>query len=121
MPRILVVDDDPDTLESLELLLGQMGHLVAPFPNALAALAAVAKHPKPFDLALLDLGLPGVDGCDLARQLRALPQAASAKLVALTGMHDQSGRAAEAGFDHILIKPVQLPRLQALLAQVSAG
>jgi CheY-like chemotaxis protein len=121
MPAILLIDDDADTRESLEVLLGLMGHQVTAFPDAPSALAAVAKHPQPFALALVDIGLPGLDGCDLARQLRAIPQAAGAVFVALTGMTDQSGRAAEAGFDHILIKPVQVPRLQALLAEASRG
>jgi CheY-like chemotaxis protein len=119
MPRILVVDDDADMRVSVELLLGLMGHQVATFPDAPSALAAVAEHPQRFDLALVDIGLPGLDGCDLVRQLRAIPQTAGAVCVALTGMTDQSGRAAEAGFDHILIKPVQVPRLQALLAEVA--
>jgi CheY-like chemotaxis protein len=121
MPRILLVDDDPDTLQSLEVLLGLMGHQAAAFPDAPSTLTAVAKHPERFDVALVDIGLPGLDGCDLVRHLKAVPQAAGAVFVALTGLDDQSGRAAEAGFDHILIKPVQLPRLQALLGEASRG
>jgi CheY-like chemotaxis protein len=119
MPRILLVDDDADSLESLKTLLGLMGHQVLAFPDARSALAGVAPPTQRFDLALLDIGLPSMDGCELARQLRTLPAAEGAVLVALTGMHDQGGRAAEAGFDHILIKPVHLPRLQALLGEAS--
>jgi CheY-like chemotaxis protein len=119
MATVLVVDDDTDTLDSLTTLLGLMGHQVFAYPDAPSALAGVGASAGRFDLALLDIGLPGPDGCDLARRLRALPSAEGAVLVALTGMHDQSGRVAEAGFDHILIKPVQLSRLHQLLAEAS--
>jgi CheY-like chemotaxis protein len=119
MASILLVDDDRDTRESLRALLGLMGHQAAAFPDAASALQAVAAHGLRFDVALVDIGLPGLDGCDLVRRLKATPQTGGALFVALTGMVDQSGRAAEAGFERILIKPVQIPRLERLLEEAT--
>jgi CheY-like chemotaxis protein len=81
--------------------------------RALARAAEV--HP---DVCLLDIGLPDMDGTELARHLRTRPETADAMLVAVTGYGQESDRARtrEAGFDHHLVKPIDLDRLQAVLA-----
>jgi CheY-like chemotaxis protein len=117
MARVLLVDDDPDTLDSLQALLGLMGHQVDAFPDATSAVAALTSDPHPFDLALLDLGLPGVDGFELCRRIRAAA-GADALVVALTGLSGQAERAAASGFDGLLLKPAQPDQLKRLLANV---
>ena len=87
----------------------------------MAALRALrAAEARPPQVALLDIGLPGMDGYELARRLRARPGLARAVLVALTGwgQEEDRRRAREAGFDHHLVKPVELSALRELLAQV---
>jgi CheY-like chemotaxis protein len=85
-----------------------------------AALRALrAAEARPPQVALLDIGLPGMDGYELARRLRARYGPGTAVLVALTGwgQEEDRRRAQEAGFDHHLVKPVDLSDLRALLAQ----
>ncbi|HEX9671214.1 MAG TPA: chemotaxis protein CheB [Thermoanaerobaculia bacterium] len=104
--RILVVDDSVDAAESLAILLRLQGHDVREAYDGLTALAAAAKfHPE---VVLLDIGLPGLDGYEVARRLRRRRRMAKALLVALTGygQEEDRHRALEAGFDHHLIKPV---------------
>src|SRR5262245_33481553 len=117
MARVLLVDDDPDTLDSLQTLLGLMGHQVDAYPDATSAVTALTLDPRPFDLALLDLGLPGVDGFELCRRIRAAV-GADTLIAALTGLHGQAERAAASGFDGLLMKPAQPEQLQRLLANV---
>ncbi|SDY71938.1 ligand-binding sensor domain-containing protein [Lysobacter sp. yr284] len=104
-PRaVLLVEDDPTVAEVIAGLLRTQGHRVTHVANGLAALAEVAT--ARFDLALLDLDLPGINGLDLARQLRA--QGFAQPLVAVTARADADAepQAAKAGFDRFLRKPV---------------
>jgi signal transduction histidine kinase/methanogenic corrinoid protein MtbC1/CheY-like chemotaxis protein len=114
--RVLLVDDNVDAAESLAMLLRLRGHEVAVAYDGPAALrAAEARRPE---VALLDIGLPSMDGYELARRLRPQPGLGRTVLVALTGwgQEEDRRRSAEAGFDHHLVKPVDLPELQRVLA-----
>jgi PAS domain S-box-containing protein len=116
--RILVVDDNVDAAAMLAMLLETSGHRVSVEHEGHAALArARAEMP---DVCLLDIGLPGMDGTELARRLRAAPETAHAVLIAVTGYGQQADRdhTTAAGFDHHLVKPVDIDRLYALLADV---
>jgi signal transduction histidine kinase len=114
--RVLVVDDNMDAAQTLQLLLEAGGHQVVVAHTALAALE-LAQSISP-ELCLLDIGLPDVNGNDLARGLRALPHTASATLVAVTGYGRREDRelSTEAGFDHYFVKPVDMEKLLALIA-----
>ncbi|WP_296943682.1 ATP-binding protein [uncultured Massilia sp.] len=119
--RLLVVDDNADAAATLGMLLEACGYAVAVENDSPAALAAARRQPP--DVALLDIGLPEMDGNALARRLRADPRTAGIVLVAVTGYgQEQDRRAAfEAGFDHHLVKPVDMERLAGLLAGIGAG
>jgi CheY-like chemotaxis protein len=120
--RVLVVDDLHDQTDSIALLLTLWGyHPLCAYDGPGALEAARAHRP---DVALLDLGLPkGVDGYDIARQLRAWPETAAVRLVAITGYGQESDleRCREAGFDHHLLKPFDPCALEQLLAEFSAA
>jgi signal transduction histidine kinase/ActR/RegA family two-component response regulator len=112
--RVLVVDDVDDAREMLRVMLVVRGHQVfeaADGPDAVDA----AQRIRP-DLALIDVGLPGLDGYEVARRIRRLPPP-HPRLVALTGYGspDDRARALEAGFDEHLVKPVDPQRLEAVL------
>jgi CheY-like chemotaxis protein len=113
--RILVVDDHPDSAESLVLLLRIKGHDVTLAHDGPSALEEFARD-RP-ELALLDIGLPGLDGFEVARRVRALDPDRSCKLVALTGYGGDRERrlAREAGFDEHLVKPVAFDTLLAIV------
>jgi signal transduction histidine kinase len=113
--RVLVVDDNADTAESCALLLRLDGHEVRVAPDGPVALQA-ARDFAP-DAALLDLGLPGMDGYEVARRLRALPETGRALLVAMTGWDQEEDRhrSWEAGFDYHLTKPAPPEEIQRLL------
>lgn len=117
--RVLVVDDNVDAAESLRALLRLAGHEVDVAHDGPAALALAARRPP--QLVLLDLGLPGIDGCEVARQLRAQSATAGATLVALTGWgQDADRRLTQAsGFDHHLVKPMDPAALERLLAELA--
>jgi DNA-binding response OmpR family regulator len=111
--RMLVVDDNVDAAESLRDFFVMLGHDVQVAHDAAAALRfAVARPPE---LALLDIGLPGMDGYELARQLRVL--APDAFLVAATGYGQEADRRAarDAGFDRHLVKPLGVDELETLV------
>ncbi|NML16926.1 hybrid sensor histidine kinase/response regulator [Azohydromonas caseinilytica] len=115
-PRVLVVEDNPDGLAMLVSLLRALGHEVACAADGPEALRqAQAFRPR---LVLLDLGLPGMDGYDVARRLRADPQFQKVAIVALTGWGAERDRrrTAEAGFDAHLTKPVEPDALRSVLA-----
>jgi len=113
--RILVVDDNADAAESLAMLLGLQGHETRVALNAQEALEVVAIF-RP-DIALLDLGLPTMDGYELATRLRAMPQLRGIRLVALTGYGRSEDRqkTQAAGFDDHLVKPVDMGALMRAL------
>jgi signal transduction histidine kinase/CheY-like chemotaxis protein len=109
--RILVIEDNEDARSALLAALVLHGHEVAGAADGPEALALAAEH-RP-DVALVDIGLPGLDGYALARRLRALPGGDALVLVALTGygQAESRRRAFEAGFDEYLTKPVSAERL----------
>ena len=114
--RVLVVDDNLDSADSLARLLDLWGHTVHTANDGVAALdQAAALAP---DAVLLDLGLPGMDGLEVARRLRMKQVGPPLLLVALTGYgRDQDRtRTREAGFDHHFTKPVNIEALRSLLA-----
>jgi signal transduction histidine kinase/DNA-binding response OmpR family regulator len=123
--RILVVDDNRDALEMLGALLRDAGHEVRDAPDGAAALKVLDGFVP--DLALLDIGLPGMDGYELAGRLRADPRCAGTRLVALTGYGRQPDRerAFAANFDEHLVKPigadVLLDVIERLLQRAVAG
>jgi signal transduction histidine kinase len=114
--RILVADDNEDAAESLTLRLQLAGHDVRTARNGAEALA-IAGEFKP-QIVLLDLGMPKMDGCETAREIRKRPWGKRATLIALTGWGQQEDRrrTAEAGFDRHLVKPVGEPELFEALA-----
>ena len=116
--QVLVVDDNVDGAEMLATLLEMNGYQVTLAFNGEDGLAnAVRVRP---DAALLDIGLPDIDGHELARRLRSMPETAGMVLIALTGYgqaQDQQ-RVHKAGFDHHMVKPADLGKLLALLATV---
>ncbi|MCC2956497.1 PAS domain-containing protein [Massilia sp. IC2-477] len=118
--KVLVVDDNVDAAETLGLLLAAYGHEVVIEHEPLRAIER-ARSVAP-DVCLLDIGLPGMDGRELARRLRALPETAASVLVAVTGYGQQQDReqAFEAGFQHHLVKPVDFDTLARLLDGVRA-
>ena len=118
--RVLVVDDNADAAQMLAALLEVQGHAVSVEYDGRGALArARSEHP---DVLLLDIGLPDMDGYELARRLRAQPENAGATLVALTGYGQKQDRqeARQAGFDHYLVKPADLNEVNEVLAQAEA-
>jgi len=119
--RLLVVDDNVDAAATLAMLLEACGYEVMVENDSLRALER-AWQACP-DVALLDIGLPEMDGNELARRLRADPRTCAMLLVAVTGYgQEQDRRAAlEAGFDHHMVKPVDLDKLAAILAGVAGS
>jgi len=113
--RVLIVDDNVDAAQMLEELVRDLGHEPRVVHDALSALDLVGSF-RPA-IALLDLGLPVMDGFELARKLRATFDPAALRLVAVTGYGQDSDRvkAKEAGFDHHLVKPVDLSVLIPLI------
>ncbi len=112
---VLIVDDNSDAADALADLLRSLGAKPSVAYSGDAALRMVADGERP-GLAILDIGMPGMDGCELASRLRAEPTLAGLVLVALTGWGQQGDkeRIAAAGFDHHLLKPLDLAALLAL-------
>ena len=117
--RILVVEDNVDSADSLNLLLRLYGHEVQVARTGHTALEmALAFSP---DLVLLDIGLPGMDGYQVARCLREKPEFKTVTLCALTGFTPSEGdrqRQQQTGFDHYYVKPVSLETLLELFKTV---
>ena len=114
--RVMVVDDNVDAAQMLGMYLENEGHQVSVLHDPHEALALAER--SPMDAFLLDIGLPGMDGNELASRLRALPQARGAMLIAITGYGQRFDRlrSMQAGFDHYLVKPADPAALAALLA-----
>jgi CheY-like chemotaxis protein len=119
--RILVVDDNTDAAESLALLLRLVGHEVRTAYDGPTALDVARAQPP--DVVLLDIGLPGTNGLEVARRMRQNLGLTDALLVALTGygQDEDRRRSHEAGFNAHLVKPVDLDALQKLLARPQAA
>jgi signal transduction histidine kinase/DNA-binding response OmpR family regulator len=114
--RILVVDDNVDVVETTTMLLSLSGHQVRSAKDGLQALHMASEF-RP-DVVLLDIGLPLMDGYEVARRLRQTPQTAGALLIALTGYGQQGDRqrGRDAGFDGHMLKPVDPHALAKLIA-----
>jgi len=116
--RILVADDNADALESLATVLRLRGHEVFSASNGAIALEAAGRHVP--EVALLDIGMPLLDGYEVARRIRAQEWGKAMTLVAVTGWGQDADRrrSREAGFDTHLVKPLDLDQLSNLLAQL---
>ena len=116
--RILVVDDNHDAAKSMAVLLNMLGNEVSTAHDGLEAVQAAAMFQP--DVVLLDIGLPTLNGYEVAGRIREQDGGADIVLVALTGWGQKEDhlRSHEAGFDHHLTKPVDFTHLQKLLAEV---
>ena len=117
--RILVVDDNVDTVLSFSMLLEESGNEVRTAHDGPIAITIASEYIP--DVILLDIGLPGLNGYEVAKQIRKLPTLNNVVLVALTGYGQESDRQAsmDAGFNHHLIKPARLDQVRKILASVS--
>ena len=116
--RILVVDDNPDTAGGLARLLALEGHDTQVVHDGLAALDAIRLFGP--DLVLMDIGMPGLDGLDVARRVREDERGGGrrTRLVAMTGFGPVEHRhSTGAGFDDHLVKPIELDTLRAVVAE----
>jgi signal transduction histidine kinase len=118
--RVLVVDDNRDAAEMLGEMLRHAGHQVRLAYDGLSALVMAAQSPP--EVVLLDLGLPGIDGFEVARRLRADHPSSGMKIVALTGFgrDEDRRRTAEVGIDVHLVKPVEMDAILALMHEPAA-
>jgi CheY-like chemotaxis protein len=117
--RIMVVDDNRDSADTLAALLDAWGHEVRTFYDGLAALAATGEfHPN---VVLLDIGLPKMNGYEVAAQLRKMEHGRSMILVAFTGygQDEDRRRVRDAGFDYHLVKPLEAAELERILDSVT--
>ena len=116
--RVLLVDDNADAAHALALVLQAAGHTVITAHEGQAAIQQ-ALHSKPHAI-LLDIGLPHMDGYEVARRIRREPQFAETLMVAISGygQSEDRQRSTESGFDHHLVKPIRHDELLALLASV---
>jgi PAS domain S-box-containing protein len=119
--RVLVVDDNHDAGDSLGQVLDMLGAEVRVARDGAEGIEAFAAH-RP-SVVLLDIGMPGLNGYDVAREIRTRFPEHPATLVALTGwgQEDDRRRAREAGFDHHLVKPAEIDALQKLLSSIERG
>jgi CheY-like chemotaxis protein len=119
--RVLVVDDNVDTVLGFSLLLKAQGHEVRTAYSGLDVVRIADEfHPHAI---MLDIGLPGLNGYEVAKQIRTQPDGKNILLIALTGYGQDSDRrtATEAGFDHHLVKPAKFEQLLQILASVKVG
>jgi CheY-like chemotaxis protein len=119
--RILIVDDKADVAKSLATLLTLVGHEVKVAHDGPQALKMARSYPA--EVVLLDIGLPGMSGYEVAQHLRRGPAGQQLILVAVTGYGhaEDRQRAKEAGFDHYLMKPTNLEVIKKVLAQMPKG
>jgi CheY-like chemotaxis protein len=118
--RILIVDDNQDAAEIMAMLLGISGHVVNCAYDGPSAIEAAREHAP--EVVLLDIGLPGMNGYEVAPRLRALDLPNRLCLIALTGYGRDEDRqkTRAAGFDHHLVKPVDTQALNNILASIDA-
>ncbi len=116
--RVLLVEDNRDLADSFRILMETLGHEIHVAREGMAGLDAA--RARPFDMILVDIGLPGMSGYEVARRQRVEPVTAKAVVVAVSGYgRDEDKREARAaGFDHYLVKPIDPGALQNLLARV---
>ncbi len=116
-PRILVVDDHEDARNTLRMMLELLGHPVIEAADGTEALRVAREHNPA--VAIVDIGLPGIDGYEVARRMRAEPATRDMVLVALTGygQEEDRRRALDAGFDDHLVKPADPRRILAAIAR----
>ncbi|MGH7899869.1 MAG: response regulator [Candidatus Binatia bacterium] len=112
---MLIVDDNEDAADSLGAVLRSLGARVAIAYDGASALRLLAADPP--DAVLLDIGMPGMDGYEVARQIRNQPQYRDVVLIALTGWGQDNDRrlAQEAGFDHHIGKPAGIAELRSVM------
>ena len=117
--RVLVVDDNVDTVSSFSMLLTASGHDVRPAHDGPTAVQAALDY-RP-DVVFLDIGLPGLNGYEVAKRIRQHPVLKNVVLVASTGYGQDSDRqtSLEAGFNHHLVKPAEVAEILQILATVS--
>jgi CheY-like chemotaxis protein len=117
--NIMIVDDNIDAARSLAELLRSKGHYVIVAEDADRALSSLDKDRT--QLFVLDIGLPGIDGYELARRLRSDPATADAVMIALTGYGQAHDRVLSkaAGFDHHFIKPADMTKLEEVLKKIA--
>ena len=115
--RLILLEDNPDAAESLTMLLELLGHHVRVFHDGVSALDAAGTNAP--DVMLVDIGLPGIDGYEVARRARADGRLRDVILVALTGYGraQDVAQARAVGFDYHLVKPVDVAGLERLLAR----
>lgn len=114
--RVLVIEDNRDAADTLQMLLQLLGHEVhVAYTGPDGVQAAIERHP---DIIISDIGLPGLDGYGVAREVRHNPATAGAKLIAVTGYGDEEARrrAQESGFNYVVTKPAEPAVLMQLLA-----
>jgi CheY-like chemotaxis protein len=120
-PRALVVDDAPDVTEMIAMFLEHAGYDAVMAFSAAEALNVVEQDH--FDVIVSDIGMPGMNGYDLAVALRAMPEYSNIPMVAVTGfsMYDDHGRALESGFNAHMTKPINPMKLLDLIKSLMEG
>lgn len=120
-PRALVIDDAPDVTEMIAMFLEHAGYETVMAYSAPEALEAVRRGH--FDVIVSDIGMPGMNGYDLAIALRAMPEYSTVPMVAVTGfsMYDDRGRALESGFNAHMTKPINPMKLLELIKSLTEG
>ena len=119
--RVLVVDDNVDSAETVGFVLRRLGHQTrTEYDGAAAVAAADAFRP---DLILLDIGLPGMSGHEVAREIRQTPWGGTTTIIAVSGWGEESDRkqSREAGFDHHVTKPLDYEGVQRILTTLESG
>ncbi|CAH2809321.1 MAG: Multidomain signal transduction protein including CheB-like methylesterase, CheR-like methyltransferase and BaeS-like histidine kinase [uncultured Caballeronia sp.] len=119
--RVLLVDDSVDAAEAMSMLLETLGHEVRVMHDGPSALAMVDDFAP--EVVILDIGLPGMDGFEVAREMRTCAVTKTVLLIALTGYGAESDKqkARDAGFDHHLVKPVSFKAIETVIATSFAG
>jgi signal transduction histidine kinase len=118
--QILLIEDNTDANETLKLLLESSGNTITSMFDGPSGLAMARKIP--FDVIICDIGLPGINGHDVVRQLRMAPNAQKPYFIAISGYNQAEdwSSAIEAGFDHYLVKPIAIDELTALIFSVTS-
>src|SRR3984957_10674068 len=119
--RVLLVDDSIDAAEAMSMLLETLGHEVRTMHHGPSALARVDESAP--EVVILDIGLPGMNGFEVARELRAREATRQVLMIALTGYGGESDRreAQQAGFDHHLVKPISFTEIENVIVDRFGG